>query len=211
LCFFAIQIDNDIHFEPKVLEKFLGKTPSYVYVLQWYKESFKIEFFKNDELEKQIELLNKEVNLIDSNCPFCEEHFKVKGPGEGLVLYPLEFLNENGSIDPTNFSLFVFKAKGTKHQVIQQKNSVQKLPEKAKDVENFVKMFVTENRLEQGLEKLGKLDKKLTKEFVEWVKKDVEKESKSELEVSGLEWNKVQNDVGKEAAKWFGNKFSKKE
>jgi hypothetical protein len=126
-----------------------------------------------------------------------------------LVLYPLEFLNENGSIVPKFFSFFVFKAKGEKHRVVKQKESIQLNPEKAKDVENFVSMFVTENRCEQGFESIGKkLDKKFNKDFIEWMKNDVQKESKNELEISGLDWNKVKNDVGKAAAIWFNQKIN---
>jgi hypothetical protein len=78
---FLFNIDNDIFFEPKILEKFLGKLPSYMYVLQWYKdgEEYKIDFFKKDQIENEIEKLNKEIDKIDSVCPFCEEIFKING------------------------------------------------------------------------------------------------------------------------------------
>jgi len=135
-------------------------------------------------------------------------NFGVSGPGEGIVWYPLNLANEAGRISVGTYSRFVFKAKGDKHLVVKQKAPIQVKVEAPSGVAQFVDMFVTTNRLEQGVrEGCGdKYEKKLIGGFVNWMVKDVEKESKAELTASGLTWKQVEAPVKDKSRTWYLSK-----
>jgi hypothetical protein len=77
--------------------------------------------------------------------------------------------------------------------------------EKVATVEAFVKKFVTENRLNQGLrEACGDVAvSKDTGSFLKWLGMDVKNESADELEASGLEWKDVSKAVTLAAKAWW--------
>ena len=100
------------------------------------------------------------------------------------------------------FSNFAFKAKGGKHRVLKQKEAVQIDPEVVASIEEFVTLFVTEARLEQGLAEVG-ADIKKTGNFIKWFSQDVYKESVVELEASELEWSQVVKGIETAARNWY--------
>jgi len=92
------------------------------------------------------------------------------------------------------FEDLAFKAKGEAHSVVKQKAAVEIAPEVLAGRDAFVEKFATIPRLEQGVSVVG-LDLAKTKEFIDWVVQDVEKESKAELEVSGLKWEDMAKGI----------------
>ncbi len=100
----------------------------------------------------------------------------------------------------------VFKAKGEEHQVVKTKQPVQIDPEVAKSIDEFVALFVTENRLEQFAQKIGDFDMKKTGNFLKIFLEDVVKESTAELEASKMTWKDVNNAVSNKARAWWMDK-----
>lgn len=70
-------------------------------------------------------------------------------------------------------------------------------------IQAFVEAFVTEPRCQQGATATGGIDIKKIGDFLKWVSIDVEKESKDDLEVSGLTWKDVVQSVQKAARLWY--------
>jgi hypothetical protein len=127
-----------------------------------------------------------------------KENFGVEGIGEGMVYYPMHVTKRAW------IGGHMFKVKGLEHKVKRSDKIVEIDPERAASVAEFVEMFVTEARLEQGLGEVdGKFLPELTGQFVGWICKDVMKESKEELAISGMIWKDVAKSVGAAASKWF--------
>jgi hypothetical protein len=181
--------------EPEEIKKALGNAPKDVHVLPWFEEvGFNVDFL-NDDLQAVVDVLNAVVQKTEPCDPWVKATFGVEGTAEGVVYYP--------SVDNVTyrklFSNFAFKAKGEKHKVTKTKEAVQIDPEVANSIQEFVDMFVTEQRIEQGKEVVGGYDTKLTGNFLKWFNADVKKESVAELEASGLTWEDVQSAVQNKA------------
>lgn len=176
-----------------------------IYVMPWYGEKILINFHDKLGLEKIAELLNKEVDKVEKTDPWVKAVFGIEGVGEGLVYYPL---TDSTLIDKQFYTDYVFKAKGEKHKVVNTKKSVQLEPEFVSTINNFVDLFVTENRLSQGVTVAcdGEFDMKRMGDFLKWINVDVKKESKDELEVSNLEWKQVSKFVTVKARNWYKDK-----
>ena len=104
------------------------------------------------------ETINAMVEEVEKIDPWVKETFGIEGVGEGLVLYP----EIDRLIERADYTQYLFKAKGLKHQSIKSKKAVSIDPELVKTIEEFVNLFVTESRLEQGLAEAcnGELDMK---------------------------------------------------
>jgi hypothetical protein len=146
------------------------------------------------------------VGEVEACDPWVKANFGIEGLGEGIVFYPAP--DKNGNVLKIDYDSYVFKAKGEKHQVVKNKQPAQLEPEKVQSIEAFVKLFVTEPRLEQFSTKVG-VDQKKTGEFMKAFCGDVEKESKAELEASSLAWADVAKAVGNEARKWYIEQIKK--
>jgi len=125
----------------------------------------------------------------------------------GLVWYPL-LDDEKGVIKGDVYASLVFKTKGLQHSVVGAKKSVQITPEVVDSVEAFVDLFLTEARLNQGWEEVcgedaKKPDIKVIGDFVNWMSKDVEKESVAELRENNLTWSQASGLVALRSRKWF--------
>lgn len=183
--------------EPETIEKMLGDRPDDIHVLPWYGEAVKVDFKNEANLRKTAERLNAVVEEVEPCDPWVKQVFGIEGTAEGLVYYPDTAYREI-------FRNFVFKAKGEKHRVVKVKEAVQVDPEVAASVNDFVTMFVTEARLEQGLAAIGgSLETKNIGPFLKWMNQDVLKESSAELEASNLTWEQVQKSVNFAARNWF--------
>lgn len=79
------------------------------------------------------------------------------------------------------------------------------LPEKVSTAEEFVDQFVTPSRCEQGLQEVCKErgDLKKLGDFIKWMVADIKKESKVELQTSGLQWSEVEEPIKLKCRKWF--------
>ena len=203
-CVFAIQIDPDtdaskLLISPSEIEKILGTNkPSDVFVLPWYGDVVTMDYTTSDTSQACADVINKMVNDVEQCDPWVKDTFGISGLGEGVVLYPCD----EDIIDREFYSNFVFKAKGEKHNVVNVKAPATINPEVLASTDAFVKLFVTENRLEQFSGKTG-FDAKKIGEFIKLFSADVEKESKAELEASNLQWKDVSKAVMGAARKWY--------
>jgi len=152
--------------------------------------------FNNPELS-QNKLIEMTIE-VESECPV-GSYFGNKGVGEGIVFTCV-----------TNQEL-KFKSKGEKHSASKVKilNIID--VEAMANINEFVEMAVSENRLEQGISFFKEnnilIDSKNTGEFLKWIVTDVLKEEKDTLEASRLDEKKVKNAIVTKARVWFLNKI----
>lgn len=212
--------------EPNELEALVGGITD-VYVLPWYRqpgsshfyESLSINWKRTDkELSQDIACVNEWVASVEENDPWVFDTFGIKGTGEGLVFYP----SSTPHLGWEHFQNLCFKAKGEKHKNIATAKPAQVSAEAAASVDEFIKLVLTDARLEQGARAiLGEhkhedslkclfcttgvlqFDMKNTGKFVQWVTADVQKEAQDELEASGLNWEQVIKSLGNKARAWY--------
>ncbi|HBD93219.1 MAG TPA: hypothetical protein DC057_03510 [Spirochaetia bacterium] len=187
---FGIKVDDNWIDLPKYLYSNLQG----IYNILQFK-TFEIEIdFNNPELVQ-----NKIIEMtisVEECCPVAK-HFGKEGIGEGIVFTCV-----------TNQDL-KFKSKGEKHSASKVKvlNTVD--VEAMANINEFVELAVTENRLEQGIsffnENNIEIDAKNTGQFLGWIVKDILKEEKDTLEASGLDEKKVKNAIVIKARIWFLN------
>lgn len=192
-----VPLEDILWTEPEVLETVVAGIPD-TYVLPWYSDPLEIDWTAPDQvLEVEAGLINKWVDNVEANDPWVEANFGVKGTGEGLVFYPVS----KEHLGVTNFNNLVFKAKGEKHRVVKAKAAVQVNLDVAINVDQFVAMVLTEARLEQGAR--GEYEKKDLGKFLHWISGDVQKETKGEMEASGLTWEQVNKPLTTFARTWY--------
>lgn len=194
---------DDFYSDPELLSLLVKDIPD-AYVIPWYNE-ITIDWSSDDlTLAKQIVTINDWVSSVEKIDPWVEKNFNIKGVGEGLVFYPVSEPHTGYN----NFCNLTFKAKGEAHRVIKTKLPVQLNAEVAADSEAFAGMVLTVARLEQGARVVSGdssliFDRKFIKNFMDWIIKDVQKETVDELEKSGLNWKQVQKSVADKARAWY--------
>jgi tRNA-binding EMAP/Myf-like protein len=203
---FAIQYGGMFDINPKTIRNFLPENDN-VYVIPFF-NSIHLDFA--NLLDAQIQEMNSWVHQVEMCDPFVKEFFDISGLGEGLVFYPLpDNVDINSEdkilIERSFYKDYVFKAKGEKHKVVKHKDPVQIDPEVAKSIEEFVDLFVTENRLEQIFNKV-ELKLENTGKFLKLFSEDVLKESTAELDASKLTWKDVSAAVSVKARNWWMEK-----
>lgn len=168
-----------------------------------------LDYNDAENCQKFTDRLNDDIVEIGESDPFIYGMFGVSGPGEGWVVSPIcnafEVPTESNTteIDMHWYRTLTFKVKTVAHSVKKTKSApmVIEVPE---GVAEFVEMFVTEARCNQGVyEVAGYADKKFTKDFLKWMGQDVKKESVLELEDAGLEWKDVTKAVSTAAKEWW--------
>jgi hypothetical protein len=175
-----------------------------VHILPWHTQPQSVDLSDHDAVSRFAEEMNQLVDSVEGCDPYLKELFSVEGIGEGVVLYPIS--EETLNVSREWWKRLAFKAKGEKHRVKKAPRAVEVDPEELKSVEAFVTAFVTQQRCEQGLGAVLRgesPDMRRTGEFIGWISKDVEKESRTELEASGLTWKRVAGDVSKAARDWY--------
>jgi len=211
---FSLLIDDGIISDPSAIASFFPPTlPENLFIIPWMTsdecgEAIGLDFNKEKvaHLEVEVGKINALIQRIDNIDPWVLETFRVSGPGEGVVWYPVSLQNGHLLSIP-HFEKLAFKAKGEKHAVAKQDKPAQIKPQAASGVAEFVSNFVTDGRGEQGISKIlengGKPTKAQTPQFIQWMVADVKKESAVELEASGLTWKQVEKEVGSAARTWF--------
>lgn len=197
-------------YDPQMIEDFLSQNddhiPDDVIVLPWIAK-LELNFESKMDTETSLAKINVLTERIGKCDPFFKDNFDIEGSGEGVVAFPWlgKEYGQYSADDDTYFSWFNFKAKSEAHRVNKTKKAVSFDPEKFNNINRFVDAFVTENRLQQGLREAvdSRYDIKLMSEFIKWVCKDVQKESATELEESGLEWSAVSKVVATRSAVWY--------
>lgn len=206
---FAVQfggIDGKIaklEIRPDKIAEFLPKHPD-IFVLPFYGEPFVLDFGDRAQLASVVEAINQAVETVEKVDPWVKETFGIEGIGEGLVLFP-----ESGELaERLSYTELLFKAKGEKHQAVKTKQPVQIDPEFAQSIDDFVNIFVTPARLEQGAIAVdcNGFDMAKIGAFLQWFMTDVQKESAAELEAAGLTWKEVNKAVMNAAKKWYQEK-----
>ena len=203
---FAVQfggVDGKIaklEIRPDKIADFLPKHPD-IFVLPFYGEPFVLDFGDPNQLTSVVDTINQAVDAVEKVDPWVKETFGIAGIGEGLVLFP-----ESGELaERLSYAELLFKAKGEKHQAVKTKQPVQINPEVAESIDDFVNLFVTPARLEQGVTEVcgGQFDMDKIGAFLKWFNADVQKESVAELEASELTWKDVNKAVMNAAKKWY--------
>lgn len=206
---FAIQfggIDGKVaklETRPDKIADFLQKHPD-IFVLPFYGEPIVLDFGDRTQLESAVDTLNQAVDTVEKLDPWVKETFGIEGIGEGLVMFP-----ESGElVERLSYAELLFKAKGEKHQAVKTKQPVQIDPEVAQSIDDFVNLFVTPARLEQGVTEVcsGQFDMAKIGVFLQWFMADVQKESSAELEAASLTWKEVNKAVMNAAKKWYQEK-----
>ncbi len=99
----------------------------------------------------------------------------------------------------------LFKTKGEKHKVVKGEKTAKLKAELSPNELSFVNKFLTENRMEQGLTEVcnGYADMKKTRDFLNWIVKDIIDESEDERVISHLNEKLVIKQISTMAVKWF--------
>lgn len=215
---FAIQVSSasksDMVVDPKEINNILYAKHDDIFILPWVEDSLTvINFADHEGFQSKVDKINQLVADVEACDPWVKATFGIEGIGEGVVMYPThQEIKEGPKLirDRTSYSLFVFKAKGEKHQVVKTKKAVQIDPEVAKSIDEFVNLFMTEARLDQGVTVAcdGEFDMKKMGNFLKWFVADVQKESEAELEAAGLKWKQVNKGIMTAARKWYQEKVN---
>ena len=202
---FAIEVDGLVFNDPQYIECHIPEISNVLVIPNFYTDSFKIDFGDRDKTQVVLDVLDEDVENIGERDPFIFDIFEVEGPGEGLVVAPVAF-----GMYRNEWTSFIFKAKTVAHRVQKTKTSVSMTAEIPQEIREFVEMFVTEQRCEQGLSELGiEVVPTNTKQFVNWIIQDVRKESTLELEKMDLDFGKVAKFIGKKASQWWQEQSKK--
>lgn len=198
---------EDFIVNPAEIAKILPVVPG-MYIIPWYGEEIVINWLEDSaKLEPVAETITTIVDTVETCDPWVKDTFAIEGIGEGLVYYPISHSGKQ------SFSNLCFKAKGEKHKIVASVKAAQVEPPKAENVEAFAALVLTEARLEQGVRAVngGELifDLRNTGKFLEWITKDVQKETADEMEASKLEWKPVSKTVATRARVWYMAKMGK--
>jgi hypothetical protein len=132
--------------------------------------------------------------------------FNVTMNGEGCVFIPCDKEWLNGR--------FFFKVKGLSHKISETREKVPVNTEKVNSISEFVSNTVTENRLNQGLDKLREnnleLEIKNIVFFLKWVYGDIVKEELDTMMANGIEPKEVGGAISNKARPWFMQKLNEK-
>lgn len=139
---------------------------------------------------------------VENECPFAKIEFGISGIGEGIVWKTSDMYQRS-----------TFKTKGDKHSGKSSRDKVTKTPKqiaKMTKAQLFVEDKVSTRRLQQGLEYLQEfnilLEKKSTKQFIDFVLNDIFKEHSDEISELELDVDTIKKLVPKLAGYHF-NKF----
>lgn len=170
----------------------VNSIPRVFRIASFPKWSIDIDFTRPQDFQNQLVELTL---AVEEKCPIAEQ-FYVNGIGEGIVWHN----KETG---------LRFKVKGEKHSASKVK-TVKHIAavdlERMATVAQFVENVVTENRLNQGIDKLGELGLEVSLKnlgtFIKWVQGDVLKEEMDVIEASCIEKKELMGKMA-EAAKTF--------
>ena len=161
-------------------------------------------------LEKVAKELGDLTLEVEKEDPFAK-HFGFSGIGEGIVWKVIYEEDYGNQFDLRKIGDLRFKVKGEKHAVSKVKTLAPVDFEKVARLSEAVDKYVTENRLNQGIDYLNEMHKELIVEntgfFIQWVQKDILKEEQEEILISGLEWKKLSGLIAKKSAEWFKQKI----
>ena len=195
---FVDENDTTIRVDPVQYHDLFNSSLSNVVVVDHVVPPYTIEIDFNNPSSVQNKLL--ELTLaVEAECPV-GKYFGISGIGEGICW----------TCDDDQVPLF--KTKGEKHQsskvtTVKELTSAE-IASKESALE-FVEYACTENRLKQGIAKLGEMglsvDMKSMGEFLRWVGQDILKEEVDVLVKSNIERKHVMPRIADKARNWFVN------
>lgn len=179
---------------PDQISKCVHRTEEIRCIYDYPTWSIDIDF--NDPSAVQNQLVEWTLE-VEKECPVGKAH-GVSGVGEGIVYTNFE----------TNLK---FKVKGSEHSSSKVKTLKEIAAvdiEKMNSIKELVASAVSENRLKQGLDKLGEMgleiDIKNTKQFMSWISADVMREERDTIIASGFDVKEIMPHVSEAAKKfWF--------
>ncbi|KQN09975.1 hypothetical protein ASE85_03325 [Sphingobium sp. Leaf26] len=176
-----------------------------------YHSKVTIDFGDKDATVATVMALNDEVEQIGERDPLMASMFGIEGKGEGLVGYPM--VGNGLSYAPDEipmWSVLNFKAKAENLRVNRSRDAVHLKAQWFPTKNLFAEAFCTEQRMEQALAEAvdGQLDPCRTRDFIEWVKADILKESVAEREESNIDWNDVVGGISANAALWYKGRIA---
>ena len=143
------------------------------------------------------------VEAVEKQCPVGKA-FGKEGIGEGIVWMCIS--------EGWSGSRFWFKTKGDAHSL--KTTNKEKVPidtAKIESLQEFVNEYVSENRLNQGLDKLKEnnmdLEMKSIAFFLKWVYNDIVKEELDTIVKNGLEPKDLGSPISNKARTWFIKKI----
>jgi len=157
-----------------------------------------------NNVSESADIITKYVEDIEKECPVGKA-FGKSGIGEGLVFVC--------TTEGWRESRFWFKAKGEKHQSSKTKNKVPIDIERVNNINQLVDGFLTESRLNQGIDVLienhKEVSRKSTGDYLRWVYEDVVKEELDTITGNGFEPKDISSILSNKARKWFFDKIDK--
>ncbi|OQR87669.1 hypothetical protein ACHHYP_08168 [Achlya hypogyna] len=150
--------------------------------------------------EDAVDHLNALTAAVEAECP-AGKALGVTGTGEGIVW---TCTSPGFARDPR----FWFKTKGTKHALQTTRPPAAALrPACIESADAFVREFVSENRLRQGVAVLIErglvANNKQTGAFIKWVQDDIAKEERDTLHANGFDAKVVQASIATVARRWY--------
>jgi len=177
-----------------------------IYVLPWSTEPMTVDFSKQGVCKRFIEQVMDLVdNTIAEEDPYIKEMFDISGPGEGVVMYPLDGYTVDGEkLSEQVVFDYIFKAKTEKHAVQKMKNRNSVKPEKPDGIDDFIESFFNEQRFEQMLNQIGgEATREKSGQFMKAVMSDVHKESEQEVLLADFEWKDVPKYATPVVKQWW--------
>jgi len=169
---------------------------------------YNIEDFQTFEIDVDFNMpqlaQNKFIEIteaVEKECPVAKSFGISEGLGEGVV-WSTEF---KGSVHR-------FKVKGEKHSVSKVKTLASVDVEKLNSINQFVDYAVTENRFNQGIEKVfgdSEIDIKKIGDFLRWMVTDINKEELDTMIENNLEPKDVSKYVSNKSREMFFTAYNK--
>lgn len=163
-------------------------------------QTFSINIDFNNPLDFQNKLADLTL-LVEKECPVAKQ-LGVSGIGEGIVWTHML----------TPFENIRFKVKGQEHSVSKVTKLANVDVEKLASINAAVDMFVTENRMEQGVQESiyneGREPvKKNIRYFLKWMNDDIVKEESDTIKENGLMFKDIAKYVSRKASTWYMSKY----
>lgn len=194
--------ENKFNIDPRRYNDIINTLLPNTFVVDSIVPAIELEIDFNDPSAVQ-NFLSVDAVSIGDECPI-GKYFGVSGIGEGRVW--------TANVD----WLPKFKVKDERHSVTKvttiRELSAAEIASK-KSAEEFVEFVCTENRLEQGISKLGEMgltvDIKNMGTFLRWVFNDIMEEQKDVLVNSMIDKRDVSPKIADKARNWFLNYINK--
>lgn len=156
-----------------------------------------IDFNNPEGISKTLDELTKKV---EDECPFTKKYFDISGIGEGIVW--TASLSHQGETKN-----FLFKTKGDKHSNSKVKTFDASKYEGIEKAVQFANNFLTESRLNQGLEYLREMEipieSKSTGDFLRWIVNDIMEEEKQLIIENEINVKVLNKTIACQARNWF--------